>query len=118
TSLVEYGLSAVGNLRSTPDPSLVTSHRVVLIGLAPGATYGFRVRSTSSSGGVGVSVETNLQTAPAGSGPEVGSMAVRQVTGTTATLGWSTSTGSVAQVEYGSTVNYGAFTLLKVFTAP
>jgi hypothetical protein len=45
-------------------------------------------------------------------------MTVRRVTSTTATLGWLTGTGGVAQVEYGTTSNYGAFTLLKVFAFP
>jgi hypothetical protein len=41
-----------------------------------------------------------------------------RVTGTTATVQWATSTGIVAQVEYGATPNYGQFTLLQVFGSP
>ena len=33
-------------------------------------------------------------------------------------IGWRTTTGTVAQVEYGTTANYGAFTLLKILPAP
>jgi hypothetical protein len=50
-------------------------------------------------------------------GPDLTTLTVRQVTGTTATISWTTPTGSVGQVEYGPTANYGAFTLLKVFSS-
>jgi hypothetical protein len=33
-------------------------------------------------------------------------------------LGWATTTGIVAQMEYGTTANYGSFTLLQVFSSP
>ncbi|MBV8713895.1 MAG: fibronectin type III domain-containing protein [Chloroflexi bacterium] len=100
------------------DPSLVTAHRVVLVGLQPGTPYRFLARSITAGGGVGLSVPNTLLTAPAGSGPEVADLVVLQATGTTATVGWASSTGNVAQVEYGTTTNYGAFTLLKVFNGP
>jgi hypothetical protein len=118
TSQVEYGTFAVDAFRSPIDPSLVTAHRVVLTGLLPGTQYRFHVRGTSASGGSSISVESSLVTAPAGSGPEIADIAVQQATGTTATVGWATSTGSVAQVEYGTTFNYGSFTLLRVFNSP
>jgi hypothetical protein len=90
----------------------------VLVGLQPGTAYHFVVRGITAGGATSVSASNVLVTAPAGSGPEVVDTSVRQATGTTARLGWATSTGTVAQVEYGTTPNYGAFTLLKVFTAP
>ena len=118
SSQVDYGGPGDVALRTSRDPSLVTAHRVVLVGLQPGATYRFLVRSGTADGGVGVSALTSLSTAPDGSGPEVAALNVLQATGTTATVGWATATGMVAQVEYGTTMNYGAFTLLKVFTGP
>jgi hypothetical protein len=118
SSQVEYGVQSVGTLKSTPDSSLVTGHRAVLTGLSPATTYQFRVRGVSASGAAGVSPESILVTAPAGSGPEVADQAVSQVTSTTATVTWATSTGTVGQVEYGATADYGQFTLLRVFTAP
>jgi hypothetical protein len=118
TSQVEFGTTPLDALRSRVDASLVTSHRQVLTGLKAGTTYNFRVRSVSASGGLGVSPPTALTTAPAGSGPEIGNVSVRQLTGTTATIAWSTATGTVGHVEYGPTPNYGASTLLKIFKAP
>jgi hypothetical protein len=117
TSQVEYGTTAVDTYRSAVDPSLLTAHRVVLTGLLPATTYRYRVRSVTASGVLTISPETSLVTSPAGTGPEIASLLATQVTGTTATLVWSTSSGTVAQVEYGATANYGLFTLLKVFSS-
>jgi hypothetical protein len=65
-----------------------------------------------------VSANNALSTAPAGSGPEVADLNVLQATSTTANLSWGTSTGTVAQVEFGATANYGSFTLLNIFSGP
>jgi hypothetical protein len=100
------------------DASLVTSHRQVLTGLVPGFTYHYRVRSAMASGAVGISSDSSFVTAPDGSGPELVGISARRVTATTATLDWTTSSGNVAQVEYGATASYGGFTLLKIFAVP
>jgi hypothetical protein len=118
TTQVEFGTSPLDTARTRVDASLVTDHRQVLTALTPGATYRFRLRSVSFGGGLGVSPDQILVTLPAGSGPEIGTVGVPAVTGSTATIDWSTSTGSVAQVEYGATPNYGSFTVLKVFSGP
>jgi Bacterial Ig domain/Purple acid Phosphatase, N-terminal domain len=114
---VAYGLQ-VADSHTPVDPSLVTAHRVVLTGLQPGALYQFAVLSATAHGATAVSANNALSTAPAGSGPEIADLGVSQATSTTATLNWGTSTGTVAQVEFGATANYGSFTLLKIFTAP
>jgi hypothetical protein len=118
TSQVDYGGPTDVAPRTSRDASLLTAHRVVLVGLLPGTAYHFQVRGTTPAGAVSVSPTNVLITAEPGSGPEVVDAAVLQATGTTATLGWATSTGTVAQIEYGATTNYGAFTLLKVFSGP
>jgi hypothetical protein len=118
TSQVEYGFGGTMSRRSSVDASLLTSHRQILTGLIPGLAYSYRVRSVSAAAGIGVSTEASFTTGAADSGPEIGSITARRVTSTTATLAWLTGTGGVAQVEYGTTSNYGAFTLLKVFAFP
>lgn len=100
------------------DASLVTSHRLVVSGLQPGATYHYRVRSVIASGAAGVSADNAFVTAPDGSGPELVGVSARRLTAATATLAWTTSSGNVAQVEYGATPGYGGFTLLKIFSGP
>jgi hypothetical protein len=118
SSQVVYGTAAPETNQSPLDPSLVTAHRVVLTGLLPGAAYQFAVRSTTAEGALSISASNALSTAPAGSGPEVVNLSLRQATSTTATVTWATSTGTVAQVEYGLTANYGSFTLLTIFSGP
>jgi hypothetical protein len=117
SSMLEYGTFAADTFRSPLDTSLLTAHRVVLTGLQSGSIYRFRVRSVSGGGGLAISADDTFSTAPQGTGPDITSITLRQVTSTTASIGWTTTTGIVGQVEYGATWNYGAFTLLKVFSS-
>lgn len=118
SSQVVYGGVGPNAFHSTLDPSLVTGHRVVLTGLLPGTMYQFQVLSATAAGAMAQSGVSSLTTAAAGSGPEVVDLTALRATSSTASLQWATSTGTVAQVEYGSTANYGQFTLLNVFSAP
>jgi hypothetical protein len=118
TSQIEFGTAAGDVSRTTVDASLVSGHRLVLTGLTAGVGYHYRVRSVSAGGALSVSAESIFVTTPEGTGPDIANVSVRRLTATTAIIGWSTDTGSVAQVEYGATSNYGAFTLLKLFGAP
>jgi len=68
-------------------------------------------------GGAGFPSARKWRSVRAG-GPEVGDLTPQQATSTTASVSWASSTGTVAQVEFGTTANYGSFTLLKVFAAP
>ena len=115
TSQVEFGTAAGAMSRSTVDASLITGHRQVLTGLTAGTVYRYQVRSVSAGGALSTSGEGSFVTAPEGTGPDIANVTVRRLTATTAIIGWSTDTGSVAQIEYGATSNYGAFTLLKLF---
>jgi hypothetical protein len=118
SSEVDYAVLTGGAPATRVDQSLVTAHRVVLTGLQPGVTYRFGVRSVTAAGASSVSLQDVFTTAPFGTGPEVVDLAPGRVTSTTASLTWATSTGNVAQVEYGTTSNYGQFTLLKIFPGP
>ena len=118
SSQVVYGGVGPNAFHSTLDPSLVTAHRIVLTNLQPGTLYQFQVLSTPAGGAIAQSDVSSLTTAPAGSGPEVVDLTALRATSSTASLQWATSTGTVAQVEFGSTANYGQFTLLTVFSAP
>jgi hypothetical protein len=118
TSQVEFGTGAGDVSRSSLDASLITGHRQVLTGLSAGVTYHYRVRSVSAGGALSISGEGILVTTPEGTGPDLVGVSVRRLTATTASIGWSTDTGAVAQVEYGTTSDYGAFTLLKLFRLP
>ena len=50
TSQVEYGMTTAYGSSTLLDKGLVTSHSVILTGLAPNTMYHFRVRSKDSSG--------------------------------------------------------------------
>ncbi len=118
TSQVEFGTGAGDVTRSTVDASLITGHRQVLIGLTAGVTYHYHVRSVSPGGALSISGESIFVTTPEGAGPDIVGVSVSRLTATTAAIGWSSDTGTVAQVEYGTTSNYGGFTLLKLFGVP
>jgi hypothetical protein len=100
------------------DTSLAINHRQVLTGLTAGVTYHYRLRSVSTDGALGISGEGTFVTRPEGVGPDIANVSLRGLTATTATIGWNTDTGTVAQIEYGTTADYSAFTLLKLFGAP
>src|SRR5579864_253345 len=118
SSQVLYGGVGPNAFRSPLDPSLVSAHRIVLTGLQPGTVYEFQVFSATAAGALAQSEVDSLTTAPAGSGPEVVDLTALRATSGMVNLQWATSTGTVAQVEYGSSANYGLFTLLNVFSAP
>lgn len=118
TGQVEYGTDPAATARSPVSTSLLTDHRIVLTGLRPNATYHFTVRSVSPSGGLGISPDAAFTTALPGIGPDLSGLEARRVTATTALVGWTTLTGTVAQVEYGLDANYGSFTLLTAFAQP
>jgi Concanavalin A-like lectin/glucanases superfamily/Purple acid Phosphatase, N-terminal domain len=62
SSQLEYGLSASYGFTTTDDPSLVTSHTVLLSNLAAGTTYHYRVKSKDSSGNLAVSPDSIFTT--------------------------------------------------------
>lgn len=69
TSQVDYRRASDTTWQSTPeDPTLVTSHRVVLSGLIPATAYVYRVRSKDACGEAIVSAEQTFST-PADSTP-------------------------------------------------
>lgn len=108
-SQVEFGVdSTYGNL-SELDSTLVTSHEVLLTGLNPGTTYHYRVRSHDGSGNLAVSADSIFTTAPPDTTPPViTDVAADQVTGSTATIMWTTDEAADSQVEYGLDTTYGS----------
>ena len=107
-SKVDYG-PAVGPPYASlvSDPTDLLAHVVRLIGLLPGRTYHYRVRSEDP---------TNLETAsadgvfvtPSGSPPVISGVSTSGVTVDSATVLWSTDVSSNSAVDYGPTVAYGS----------
>ena len=105
TSRVEYGLSSAYGVSTPLDPALVTSHSQTISGLNPGTTYHYRVTSTNSVGLTTTSGDLTFTTvAP----PVISNVTASNVTGTAATIGWTTDHTTDTTVEYGLTTAYGS----------
>jgi parallel beta-helix repeat protein len=72
-SQINYGLSSTYTASTTLDTADTTSHSVTISGLTANTTYHFRVRSTDSSGNLGLSSDQTFTTAAASSGGGGGS---------------------------------------------
>jgi hypothetical protein len=110
TSQVEFGTTTAYGSLSSASGTLVTSHSVVLSGLTPGTTYDFAVFSANANWNLTTSSNFTLTTATGANmtPPVISSMGATAITGTTATITWTTDQPSTSQVEYGMTTNYGS----------
>jgi hypothetical protein len=63
TSQIEYGITSAYGSSTAVSATLVTSHRQTVAGLAPGASYFYRVRSTDGAGNTALSAQLILTTA-------------------------------------------------------
>ena len=100
------GYGSLSLLNSAP----VTSHSVTLTGLSPGTTYNYQVISANSAGPATSANFTFSTPAPA---PVISAVTSASVTGTSATITWTTDQASSSQVEYGTTAGYGSLSTLN-----
>ncbi|GAA1882520.1 hypothetical protein GCM10009814_10890 [Lapillicoccus jejuensis] len=109
STTVSYGTTP--SLGSTATASDGTSHSVALSGLTGGSTYYYRVTSADVSGNTTTSPATS--SAPASfqtvdvTAPVVSAVAVA-VSGTTATVTWTTDEASTSTVSYGTGATLGS----------
>jgi hypothetical protein len=110
-SSVEYGLKSgtYENGANNPDvnsstDNYITSHEVIVNGLAPGTKYYFIARSINVGGLVGESSESTFTTKSNSSlsGIDFSSTKLGEVT-----VSWTTSEKTTSKVEYGLTNLYG-----------
>ncbi len=106
-SFVEYGLTtSYGS--STSDSSYVTNHSLSIVSLSPNTTYHYRVASTDRVGNGPTYSGDATFTTSAGASPVITSgPQATNVTGTSATILWTTDEPSDSTVEYGLTSSYG-----------
>ncbi|HNV68622.1 MAG TPA: fibronectin type III domain-containing protein, partial [Candidatus Ozemobacteraceae bacterium] len=110
TSQVEYGFSPAYGQLTNLVPTLTFGHQVNLTNLLPQTTYHYRVRSKDANGNEGTSSNGTFTT-PDSVPPVLSTIRTSPITGTTATINFTTNETATVQVEYGP----GAFTAI---TAP
>ena len=105
TSQVDYGTTTNYDRKTPLDPTLVTSHRVLLSGLTANTDYHYRVRAKNAAGNEAVSGDSMFKTAAANSPPtgsiiiNGGAMATKSLS-VTLTLSATDDSGAVAQMKF------------------
>jgi hypothetical protein len=111
-SQVEYGTTASYGSSTTLNSSMVTSHSQALSGLVSKTTYHYRVKSADASGNLATSSDYTFTTLDV-IAPAISAVTSSGITGTGATIAWTTDEASNSQVEYGTTTSYGSSTTLN-----
>lgn len=104
-STVNYGTTSGLGTKVT-NASSVTAHSLSLTGLTAGTTYYYQVSSQDANGS-GASSVLSFQTPSAASPITISSVATSNITGTGATITWTTSRASDSTVTYGTTSAMG-----------
>jgi phosphodiesterase/alkaline phosphatase D-like protein len=114
-SQVEWGTTIAYGSASAVNPTMATAHRQLLGGLAGGTLYHFRVESRDAAGNLAISGDFTFTTlTPADTtSPVISLVTSTSVTGTSATITWTTDEASDSQVEYGTTTAYGNTTAIN-----
>ena len=113
SSQIEYGRTTNYGSHSALEQALVLSHSVTLSSLEPNTTYHFRVKSKDSSGNEATSEDKSLTTLADTASPVISGVKASDVTGSAATIAWTTDELATSQVEYGKTASYGFSTALN-----
>src|SRR5207244_3164258 len=111
SSQVEYGTTTSYGTTTTLDTTLGTTHTVTLAGLADGTGYHFKVMSKDAANNLATSSDASFTTLDT-TAPVISGVAVSAITGSGATISWTTTEAATSQVEYGTTTNYGTTTTL------
>lgn len=99
TGLVNFGVTT-GYGSSASQGGYITSHSINLVSLTEATLYHFQVCSTDTSGNQGCSTDNTFttidETPPVITGPTI-----TAISGTSATISWTTNEGSSTIVDYG-----------------
>jgi len=108
TSVVGYGLSGSYGQNANV-AGLTRNHSVTLSGLSSGILYHYKVSSADSAGnGPTQSPDQTFSTSAATAPVILTGPTATSVSGTSATIVWTTNEPSTSQVDYGTTVSYGS----------
>lgn len=111
-SQIEYGDSENFGLLTTLNTTLTTSHSATIAGLTPNTNYIFRVKSKPMGASVATASNNNefttlSQEIPVVAPANILSVSTSTISGTGATILWTTDKGATSQVEYGISTSYG-----------
>ena len=114
-SQVEYGVTSSYGSSTIRDLTLVDSHAVALSGLTADTLYYCRALSRDAAGNVAVSsyVAFTTRADDDATPPVISDIASSNVTSNSARISWTTNEPADTQVEYGTTIFYGAATSLN-----
>ncbi len=107
SSQVDYGPTTTYGSSTSLDATQVTTHSQAVTGLQPATLYHYRVKSAASGGTLAVSGDFTFTTATPPP-PAISNVAAGSITGSGATITWTTSTASDTTVQYGTTTTYGS----------
>jgi hypothetical protein len=107
SSLVQYGTGTAYGSASPLASALSLTHSALLTGLTPGTAYNYSVTSANSNGTSSVSPNYSFTTA-AMPAPAISAVGSSGITGTSATITWTTDQASSSLVQYGTSTAYGA----------
>ena len=112
TSQVKFGTTAAYGVQTVLNGTLGLYHGVQLSGLTPGTTYHFSALSMGATGSLGSSPDFSFTTS--GTAPLViSAVTASAITGSSATITWTTDVIASSQVSYGTTTAYGSQTTLN-----
>jgi hypothetical protein len=110
-SQVEYGPTAAYGSTTPINPTLGTSHSVVLSGLTNNVTYHYRVKSRDAGGNLATGTDQTFLTSDT-TPPQITNVTSTNITMSSATINWTTNEAADSQVEFGTTTAYGSTTTL------
>ncbi len=115
TSTVQYG-TTVSYGSASSSKAMVTSHSIVITGLAASTLYHFRVASRDASGNATSSKDYTMRTpAIADTTPPVITSVTSTASATSAVIRWTTDESSTSTVEYGTSASYGSTSSSSTF---
>ncbi|TAK03045.1 MAG: hypothetical protein EPO39_12735 [Candidatus Manganitrophaceae bacterium] len=112
---VQFGTTTAYGSTTSLNSALTTSHSQGLTGLSASTTYHYRVLSRDAAGNLATSADNTFTTpAPPDTTPPVLSgITSGNLTGSGATVSWTTNEPADTQVQFGTTSAYGSSTTLN-----
>jgi hypothetical protein len=112
---VDYGTTASYGSSTTLNSGMTTSHSQGLTGLTASTLYHYRVKSRDAAGNLATSSDYTFTTTAAAdtTPPTISGVTSSSISGTGATISWTTNEAADTQVDYGTTVSYGSTTTLN-----